>query len=749
MSNRSQDTLIVLDDDNDESTRGIEASTLRQAGYRIVECTNQRRLFDVVRKEMPALIVIARDNSNAARIELCRQLKADSTTARIMILEILPAGATAERNAEGQSAADAYMIEPFEAQAFLATTNMLLRLYDREAENRRLRDELRATRVDEALRRGRESLSLAFSAGQMGVYDYDIAHDRLWCSPEIYSVFGVASGSFTPTMAGLIALVHPEDRPAFSEHFNEGIVNHRPFNFEFRINGPTGELRWIANRAQTEYDANGRAMRHLGVALDITQRKRAEEIAQRWQQLFEQSYFGLAHEDARTNSFVAVNRAFAEHRGYSVDELVGQPSSMIFPAELQESVGQTIRDADEVGHVLFETLNQCKNHKTFPVLLEVTTIKDAAGRPQSRMAYAIDISRLKSAEAALRESEEQFRGFFESAAVGTALSDPETGHFRRVNETFCRMVGYSAEELAVMTPYELTYPADRAYHLEVAGRWHSGETQSFQIEKRFLRKDGSPLWVRVNADRVRDSAGRPVMGVGIISDISERKRIQFNAEFLLDLGRELGRLTDADEIGNTAVRAMAQYLGVPACALMFIDLPSGTAEFNYRWSSDQRSFAPSYPIADFVCEELQDSLRRGEPLAINDVDVDPRTRPFRTNFAAQNTRSFAAAPLLSEGVFEAILAVAEPAPRVWMSNEVRCLQNVIARVWPAIKRARAIAALRAGEATLRARNHDLARFNRAAVGRELRMIELKREINEMCGQLGQPPRYALDFDNQA
>jgi len=43
----------------------------------------------------------------------------------------------------------------------------------------------------------------------------------------------------------------------------------------------------------------------------------------------------------------------------------------------------------------------------------------------------------------------------------------------------------------------------------------------------------------------------------------------------------------------------------------------------------------------------------------------------------------------------------------------------------------------------------LARFNRAAVGRELRMIELKREINEMCGQLGQPPRYALDFDNQA
>jgi PAS domain S-box-containing protein len=61
----------------------------------------------------------------------------------------------------------------------------------------------------------------------------------------------------------------------------------------------------------------------------------------------------------------------------------------------------------------------------------------------------------------------------------------------------------------------------------------------FKSRNAFLRKDGSPLWVRVNADRVRDSAGRPVMGVGIISDISERKRIQFNAEFLLNLGREL------------------------------------------------------------------------------------------------------------------------------------------------------------------------------------------------------------------
>ena len=160
------------------------------------------------------------------------------------------------------------------------------------------------------------------------------------------------------------------------------------------------------------------------------------------------------------------------------------------------------------------------------------------------------------------------------------------------------------------------------------------------------------------------------------------------------------------------------------------------------------NFAATYRINDFAGQALLDVWRRGEAVAINDVAGDPLTQPFSANFAAQNTQSFAAAPLLSEGVLEVILVVSAPAPRHWLTDEVRCLQNVVARVWPAIKRARAIAALRAGEASLRASNHDLARFNRAAVGRELRMIELKREINEMCGQLGQPPRYPLDFDNQ-
>jgi PAS domain S-box-containing protein len=256
--------------------------------------------------------------------------------------------------------------------------------------------------AEEALRHEREVLNLALLTGQMGVYDLDLAHERLWWSPETYALFGVPAESFTPTRESFMALVHPQDRAALCRQFNDIIERQEPFNYEFCIIRADGALRWIANRGQTEYDADGRPVRHLGIALDITERKSMEEIAQRWQRLFEESFFGLAHEDARSNSFVAVNRAFAEHRGYTVEELTGKPALTIYPVELRDQMSQSIRGADNHGHALFETVHQRKDGTTFPVLLEVTSIKDRAGQAHSRVAYALDISRLKTATLGLQ-----------------------------------------------------------------------------------------------------------------------------------------------------------------------------------------------------------------------------------------------------------------------------------------------------------------------------------------------------------
>src|SRR5262249_35417109 len=129
------------------------------------------------------------------------------------------------------------------------------------------------------------------------------------------------------------------------------------------------------------------------------------------------------------------------------------------------------------------------------------------------------------AEEALRESEERFRGTFENAAVGIADCDLQ-GRFLRVNQKFCEIVGYTQEELLQKTGQDITHPDDLAASLEQFRPLLRGEQPSYSLEKRLVRKDGSPVWIDQAVSLRRDTAGKPAYVIAILQDISERKRLE-------------------------------------------------------------------------------------------------------------------------------------------------------------------------------------------------------------------------------
>jgi len=136
-----------------------------------------------------------------------------------------------------------------------------------------------------------------------------------------------------------------------------------------------------------------------------------------------------------------------------------------------------------------------------------------------------DVTERKRAEEELRESEERFRATFDQAAVGVAQVAPG-GRWLRVNQRLCEIVGYPEEEILRLTFQDITHPDDLDADLEHLRRLLDGEIWTYSTEKRYLRKDGSIVWINLAVSLVRNSSGEPDYFVSVIEDISERVRAE-------------------------------------------------------------------------------------------------------------------------------------------------------------------------------------------------------------------------------
>ena len=137
-------------------------------------------------------------------------------------------------------------------------------------------------------------------------------------------------------------------------------------------------------------------------------------------------------------------------------------------------------------------------------------LRDAKGEVIGVLGTYLDITARKETKEQLRASEEQFRAMFELASIGMAQADPRTGQWLRVNKKMCDITGYPAGEMLQLRVSELTHPDDRQKDWAAFQQVARGEKPDYQMEKRYLRKGGTVIWVNVNMSVVRDAAGQPI-----------------------------------------------------------------------------------------------------------------------------------------------------------------------------------------------------------------------------------------------
>ena len=126
---------------------------------------------------------------------------------------------------------------------------------------------------------------------------------------------------------------------------------------------------------------------------------------------------------------------------------------------------------------------------------------------------------------ALHLSEIQFRHAFELIGVGMILVSP-SGHVLRVNNAFCQLLGYSEAELLELNFAQISFPDDLEKDWDLVRQVLSGAITRYQLEKRYVHKQGHAVWCLLNSSLVRDSDGQPLYGVGQVQDITERRRME-------------------------------------------------------------------------------------------------------------------------------------------------------------------------------------------------------------------------------
>ena len=290
----------------------------------------------------------------------------------------------------------------------------------------------------------------------------------------------------------------------------------------------------------------------------VTRRKTVEEGHRASEQLFTEFFdnaMGILWIKDLEGRFVKVNGPTACAMGRPVEEIIGRTvADLVSPAEA-EIYSRNDQEAIRSGRAVNFTETMQLPDGLHIYRVAKFPLRDARGEICGVGAICTDVTAQKRTELALWDSDAAFRGFFERLTVGAAQLGRH-GRFVRVNDRYCGITGYSREELlAGMSPLDLDHPEERERDRERIKNILAGK--SCEIEKRYVRKDGRVIWVRVNVSSIVDADGRFICSVAVIEDITERKEAE---AALRAREQELQRVLDTAATGLARITREFHYI---------------------------------------------------------------------------------------------------------------------------------------------------------------------------------------------
>jgi len=361
-------------------------------------------------------------------------------------------------------------------------------------------DNSRHMRAEQALNDSQERLDLALDSAQMGIWDWHIPSDMLYCSARAAELHGLPGEPFHEPMDAFFSGANPQERENLRRAYDD-LRNRQAGNLQltYRLPLNDGSVRYLECRARLHLDDTGQPLRMAGTLVDISEQvereQRLKTSEEKFASLFQVSPYPVCVTHFDTSEFIEINPAFAHVFGWTADEIIGLDVKQIsFWADPLQRLqrNQQIIDEGEVNNLQVVLRSKAGDELTCLVSSRQVVVDE-----QPCIVTTLrDISQQQRAQAALKASEEKFAKAFYSSPDAITITEQESGRYLEINTGFCRLTGYTSQDVIGRTANEVGIWADpeqrlhmieelqekgRVHHREMSGRNKNGDPIAVEV----------------------------------------------------------------------------------------------------------------------------------------------------------------------------------------------------------------------------------------------------------------------------
>ncbi len=398
--------------------------------------------------------------------------------------------------------------------------------------------------AEQKLQESEATLATAQRLSHMGSWEWDLNSNKVKWSNEMFRVFDIDRETYDENPETIIKVLHPDDVELFVNSMSINIAGGDAPSLEYRVIHRDGSVHDIYAEGRREFDDAGKTCKIVGTVQDITHRKKAEEQLHKVNSFLDSIIDHIPDmvflKDSRDLRFVRINKAGESLLGIPSKELIGKNDFDFFPALQAESFIAKDREV-MLSRVMIDIPEEQiqTRHKGLRIIhTQKVPIYNSLGQPEYLLGISEDITELKEAEKAKKESEEKYKTMLNASPDGILLIDLE-GVITEVSEIGLEILGAMTRDDLVGKSALLFVPAEERSALRdlYEKTMNDGLSQNFELK---IRKKNHTLFsAEISTTLIQGPGGIPLSFMIIIRDISQRKKMetkQMHADRMANLG---------------------------------------------------------------------------------------------------------------------------------------------------------------------------------------------------------------------